>query len=206
MTIFDVKKEQKHLYAPARGTFSFVDVPEARYLAVDGAGNPNTVAAYAHAVQALYSVSYTLKFFSKNELEKNYVVGPLEGLWWADDFSAFVDRNKDLWKWSMMIRQPEWITQEMYDAAIAKNATKPLPALPLVREEKITEGRCVQIMHIGSYDDEAPVLATLHNEFMPQHQLTFNGKHHEIYLSDPRKTPAEKLKTILRQPVKSSEE
>lgn len=202
MDKYDVKKARKNLYsAPPR--FTIVDVPPLHYLAVDGTGNPNTAPAYAQALEALYSVSFTLKFASKGE-GRDYVVGPLEGLWRAENPEAFVARDKDAWEWTMLINQPEWITEEkVATAKEAAAAKKYLPALPLVRFVTLTEGTAVQIMHVGSYDDEAPTLAALHNEYMPEHGLDFAGDHHEIYLSDPRKTAPEKLRTILRQPVRA---
>jgi hypothetical protein len=202
MDKYDVKKALKNLYS-APPTFTIVDVPPLKYLAVDGAGNPNTAASYSEAVEALYSVSYTLKFASKGE-GRDFVVGPLEGLWRAEDPEVFVTGDKDSWEWTMLISQPEWITEEDVVAAKEKVAAKKtLAALPLMRFVTITEGTAVQIMHVGSYDDEAPTLAALHHEYMPEHELVFAGDHHEIYLSDPRRTAPEKLKTILRQPVRA---
>lgn len=202
----DLKNELKHLYAPSNKDFSVVEVPKMNYLMVDGAGNPNTVAAYTEAVEALYSVAYTLKFASKRQLDKDYTVMPLEGLWTADDLDVFTTkRNKDEWKWTMMIMQPEWITAEMFKSAIAavRAKKKPAPAaLDKVRLESYDEGLSVQIMHIGSYDDETPTLLRLHDEYMPASRLAFNGHHHEIYIGDPRKTDPSRLKTVLRQPVK----
>lgn len=178
-------------------------MPSMHYLMVDGSGNPNTAPEYRDAVEALYSVSYPLKFASKNELGRDYVVPPLEGLWWATDMAAFTLGRKDDWLWTMMIMVPDWIPLEMIERLMdVARSKKSLPGLARIRAETVTEGHSVQIMHIGSYADEAPVLAELHNEYMPQHRLGFNGKHHEIYISDPRKTAPEKLKTILRQPVK----
>jgi DNA-binding PadR family transcriptional regulator len=198
----DIKKDRRDLYAPRTGEFQFVDVPEMPYLMVDGAGDPNTSDAYRNAVEALYAVSYSLKFASKKRFGKDYVVGPLEGLWSADDPDVFLTRAKDQWQWTMMITQPEWITSEMVDEAIAAvGQKKDLPALDQIRFERLAEGRCVQILHVGSYEDETPVLDRLHNEFMPANRLTFNGRHHEIYLGDPRRTEPSRLKTILRQPV-----
>lgn len=199
----DLRKEMKTLYAPTSKEFTIVDVPKMSYVMVDGHGNPNTSQSYKHAVEALYSVSYTLKFASK-KLGKDYVVMPLEGLWYADDPSVFTTRAKDEWSWTMMIMQPDWITSQMVSEAIeaVKKKGKDVPALPLLRFESFEEGRSVQIMHIGSYDEETPTLHKLHTEFMPAHGLTFNGNHHEIYLGDPRKSDPAKLKTILRQPVK----
>jgi hypothetical protein len=202
MSKIDFKTELKHLFAPSTKEFAMVDVPAMRYLMIDGSGNPNTSEPYKEAIEALYGVAYTLKFASKKELGRDYVVPPLEGLWWADDMSTFVSRNKDRWRWTMMIMVPEWIKPSLISRAIdTVRAKKTLAALPLLRHDILHEGQSVQIMYIGSYDDEGPVLSRLHRHYLPENNLTFNGKHHEIYLSDPRKTPAPKLKTILRQPV-----
>ena len=203
MEKIDFKKEFDYLYKPSAKEFSVVTVPKFQYLMFDGKGNPNTSPEYQIALEALYSVSYTLKFASKKEVGKDYVVPPLEGLWWADDMSAFQEGRKDTWKWTMMIMVPDWINKVMVkDAIDAVEEKKSNPKLRELRFESLKEGKCVQIMHIGSYDNEAPVLDELHNEYMPHHGLTFSGKHHEIYLGDPRKTVPSKLRTILRQPVK----
>jgi DNA-binding PadR family transcriptional regulator len=202
MDKIDFKKELKELYAPKNKDWEFVDVPTMNFLKIDGAGNPNTSPAYKEAVEALFSVSYTIKFMSKRQLDKDYGVAPLEGLWYADDMSVFETRDKDAFKWTMMIMQPEWITEEMVSQAVAtvKEKKNP-PALPKLRFEPFAEGKSLQLMHIGSYDDETPKLMYLHHEYMPQNNLKFNGNHHEIYIGDPRKSAPEKLKTILRQPV-----
>ncbi len=198
----DFKKTLKHLYAPKK-KFEIVDVPEMQFLMVDGHGDPNTAQEYADAVEALYAVAYKMKFMSKKRLEKDYTVPPLEGLWWAEDMDTYLTRDKSAWDWTMMIMAPDWITEEIFAAAVDEVRVKKKPAsLDKVRLEKYHEGLSVQIMHIGSYDDEAPTIAALHHEFMPAHGLTENGKHHEIYLSDPRRVAPEKLKTVLRQPVK----
>ncbi|MDI9913940.1 GyrI-like domain-containing protein [Rhodococcus sp. IEGM 1379] len=205
MDKYDCKKAHKELYTPTTKAFVFVDVPELTYIAVDGHGNPNTSPEYADAVEALYAVAYTLKFTSKKTQGRDFVVAPLEGLWRASDMDAFVGGDKDDWAWTMMIAQPDWITGADIEQAHATAAGKKnLPALDLLRPVTFTEGRSVQILHIGAYDDEAPTLARLHDEFMPEHGLTFNGDHHEIYLSDARKTVPSKLRTILRQPVCSA--
>lgn len=197
----DFKKSMKALYAPPVGRFVEVEVPPLTYLMVDGSGDPNTAVSYRSALEWLYSVSYPLKFMSKKELGRDYAVMPLEGLWWADDMSTFISRRKDEWSWTMMILQPDWISREMVDAAVAKARAKLGEPPASLRLETLEEGRCVQTMHVGSYDDEGPVLAKLHEEYLPEHGLKETGRHHEIYLGDPRKTPPEKLKTILRQPV-----
>lgn len=202
----DFKKELKHLYRPSLKAFVVVDVPPMQFLMVDGHGDPNTAQAYQDALEALYAVAYKLKFLSKRQLERDYVVPPLEGLWWAGDMDTFtIKRDKSAWAWTMMIMQPGWITREMFEETLRQVAkAKNPPALPKLRLETYHEGLAVQIMHLGSYDDEEPTLDRLHHEFMPQNGFEFNGKHHEIYLSDPRKVAPEKLKTVLRQPVKEA--
>ena len=205
-SVLDYKKELKHLYRPSTKEFVVVDVPPMQFLMIDGHGDPNTAQEYADAVEALYAVAYKLKFMSKQEPGTNYVVPPLEGLWWAEDMETFTThRDKSAWDWTMMIMQPEWITQEMFEQAVAQVAKKKdLPALPRLRLETYHEGPSAQIMHVGSYDDEGPVLARLHTEFIPENGYEEAGKHHEIYLSDPRKVAPEKLKTILRQPIRKA--
>jgi hypothetical protein len=200
---YDIKVALKPLYSPSAKDFVRVTVPPIQYLAVDGHGDPNTSPPYTEAIEALYSVSYALKFGSKASLGRDFVVGPLEALWRADDPTAFAAREKSAWKWTVLISQPDWITEEMVATAVEKTrAKKLLPALDKLRVLRLEEGDSVQILHRGSYDDEAPTLARLHHEYLPAHGLTFNGDHHEIYLSDARRTEPAKLKTILRQPVK----
>lgn len=178
-----------------------VEVPEMRFVKVDGEGDPNTAEAYGVAVAWLFSVSYGMKFAAKAALGKDYVVPPLEGLWWADDPSSFVTREKDRWHWTMMVMAPDFVTAEMFDAAVAK-AGKKLGRPPVgLRLEPYAEGLSLQTLHLGSYDDEGPVLARLHHEVMPARGMGFNGPHHEVYLSDPRRTEPSKLRTVLRQPV-----
>jgi len=202
MSKIDFKKELKHLYRPSPKEFMVVDVPPMKFLMIEGHGDPNTAQEYQDAVEALYAVSYKLKFMSKKELGKDYVVPPLEGLWWAEDMETFTTaRDKSAWDWTMMIMQPEWITQEMVEEAVKQVEKKGLPALSKLRLETYHEGLAVQILHIGSYDDEAPTIARMH-VFIDENGYELAGKHHEIYLSDPRKVAPEKLKTVLRQPVR----
>jgi DNA-binding PadR family transcriptional regulator len=202
MEKIDFKKELKTLYNPPK-EFVQVVVPPMRYLMIDGHGDPNMTASYKEAVEALFSVAYTLKFASKKQLGKDYGVMPLEGLWTSQNMDDFITRNKDNWDWTMMIMQPEWITPDMVrDAIAAVRAKKNPPALEHLRFETYDEGTCVQIMHVGSYDDETPTLQKLHHGYMPENGLVFNGSHHEIYIGDPRKADPSKLKTILRQPVR----
>lgn len=197
----DLKAERRDLYSPPRGRFVEVVVPQMSFLAVDGHGDPNTNEDYRHAVEALFAVSYAAKFLSRAELGHDYVVLPLEGLWDAADLSAFERGAKGDWSWTMLIRQPDWVSTAVLDRARDAAAAKHLPALPRLRHQSVTEGLCVQALHVGSYDDEGPLLRTLHQDHLPQHGLAPTERHHEIYLNDPRRTPAAKLKVILRQPV-----
>ena len=208
MSKVDFKKELKHLYRPSAKAFEVVDVPPMQFLMIDGHGDPNTAQEYQDAIEALYAVAFKVKFISKKQLDRDYVVPPLEGLWWADDMDAFTtNRDKSAWDWTMMIMQPDWITPELVDEAIQQvQKSKDPPALPKLRFERYHEGLSVQIMHHGSYDDEAPTLHRLHHEFVPQNGYEMSGKHHEIYLSDARKVAPEKLKTVLRQPVRKIDE
>ena len=201
MDVFDIKKEHKDLYAPRAGEFVLVDVPQLSFLMVDGHGNPNTAPAYRDAVEALYAVSYAVRFAAKRELGRVHVVGPLEGLWWAENPDVFLTRSKDNWSWTMMIHQPDWITPGLVEAARVAVAKKgDLPALEHLRFERSTEGVSVQTLHVGSYDDEGPVIQRMHG-FAARQGFALRGKHHEIYLGDPRKVEAARLRTVLRQPV-----
>lgn len=198
----DLKKELPD-YNATHHELAIVDIPPRQYLMIDGHGDPNTSPEFAEAIRALYPVAYKLKFASKLSLGKDYVVMPLEGLWWADDMSSFTTaRDKSQWDFTLMILQPEWITEAMFRAALQKVSEKDPPTnLDKVRLETLHEGACIQTLHVGSFDTEAEVLAQMHHEFAPEHNLTLTGKHHEIYLSDFRKVAPEKLRTILRQPV-----
>jgi hypothetical protein len=192
------------LYAPRQHGFHVVDVPELSFIMIDGHGDPNVSPAYAEALQALFSLSYAVRAIAKSELGRVHTVGPLEGLWSAEEPAAFVAGEKSAWDWTMMISQPAWITPGIIEAAMRKTEKKAPTALDRVRSATYTEGTSVQVLHVGSFDSEAPVLARLHYEYLPNHGLTFNGKHHEIYLSDARRTEPAKLRTILRQPVASA--
>lgn len=198
----DFKKTLDSFRAP-RGRFRILDVPEMQYLMIDGHGDPGTSPAFAQAIEALYPVAYTLKFASKLDLGRDYVVPPMEGLWWADDMNAFtVARDKKRWDWTLMLMVPPWIDRAMYAAAVAHVSEKNRPPrIEDVRLEPFREGQCVQTLHVGSFDDEAAVLARMHDEFIPDHGLQMVGKHHEIYLSDFRRVAPEQQRTILRQPV-----
>lgn len=198
----DPKKEIP-TYAAPRGRFEIVRVPSMRFLMIDGHGDPNTSTAYADALATLYPVAYSLKFHSKKQLDRDYVVPPLEALWWSEDMAVFTSsRDKSRWDWTVMLMVPEWLNNDDVAAGIDAVANgKGAPSLDLLRFEVLEEDLVVQTLHIGSYDDEGPVLATMHHDFIPSHELVMTGKHHEIYLSDPRRVDPSKLRTILRQPV-----
>jgi hypothetical protein len=195
----DLKKEQKDLYAPPREP-SIVEVPPMRFLMIDGQGDPND-ADFARAIETLYSVSYTLKFSLKAQ-GADFKVMPLEALWWAGNPEAFLSRDMSEWHWTAMIHQPDVVNAAMLEEAKASVAKKKdLPELASLRLETLAEGRCVHMMHIGPYNAEAHNIERMH-EFMRGHGLEFAGKHHEIYLSDPKRCAPENMKTVLRQPVR----
>lgn len=193
-------------YNAKHGQFSIVEVSKLQYLMIDGHGDPNTSQEFKDAIAALYPVAYKLKFASKQDLDKDYTVMPLEGLWWAEDMSTFTTaRDKSQWDFTLMIMQPDWITDDMFHAAVQKvSAKEPPVSLDKVRLETLDEGLCVQTLHIGSFDDEAEVLEKMHHDFIPENNLHMVGKHHEIYFSDFRNVTPDKLRTILRQPVQKN--
>ncbi|MGO4671728.1 GyrI-like domain-containing protein [Bosea sp. 2YAB26] len=201
MAKIDFKKALRPLYDPPTGDFALVDVPQMPFVKVNAEGDPNTAPAYRSAIEWLYGVSYAVKFAAKAALGRDYVVPPLEGLWWTDDPRSFITRQKNLWRWTMMIMVPEFVTHDMFEKAVAKTEGKLGQRPQSLRHEFYAEGLSLQTLHVGSYDEEGPILARLHDEVMPRKGVTFNGPHHEIYLSDPRKTEAARLKTVLRQPV-----
>lgn len=195
-------KRDLDCYKAKRDTPQIIKVPDLQYLMLDDHGDPNTP-AFTGAVSTLYPVAYKLKFASKTNLGRDYVVMPLEGLWWADDMETFTSaRDKAQWDWTLMIMVPYWITGGMFTEAVDQVGAKDRPIrLEDVRLETHSEGLCVQALHIGSYDDESELLRRMHHEFVPAQGFTMVGKHHEIYLSDSRKVEPAKLRTILRQPV-----
>ncbi|GHH67723.1 GyrI-like domain-containing protein [Promicromonospora soli] len=199
-------KKSLDAYQAKLGRLRIVDVPDLQYLMIDGHGDPNTSPRFAEAVEALYPLAYTLKFASKRGLDRDFVVMPLEGQWWADDMDSFTAaRDKSRWDWTLMLMQPDWIDRDMFDAAVERVRAKGRPArLDDVRLEPLSEGRCVQTLHVGSFDAEADLLKRMHEEFIPDNGLRMVGKHHEIYLSDFRRVAPEKQRTILRQPVSGS--
>lgn len=203
MDKLDLKRELQHLYRPSATRVSEVDVPAMNFLMADGQGDPNTSQAYADALEALFALSYAIKFaVKKGPLAIDYGVMPLEGLWWADDMSAFVTGERSGWKWTMMIMQPHFVTRELVEETReAVRAKKNPVALPGVRFETFAEGSVAQIMHIGSYSEEGPTIERVH-DFIEESGRTRSGKHHEIYLTDIRKADPAKWKTAIRQPMR----
>ncbi|MBP7691128.1 MAG: GyrI-like domain-containing protein [Anaerolineales bacterium] len=203
MATLDFKREQKDLYSASATAPALVTVPAMQFLMIDGRGDPNTSAEYQAAVEALFAAAYTIKFkVKRGAAGVDYGVLPLEGLWWVDDLRDLDDRAQ--WQWTMMIRQPPPVTAALVRAALAETAAKKsLSALSGLRFEKYAEGRAAQILHVGPYAAEKPTIDRLH-AFIHASGCQLRGRHHELYLSDARKTAPAKLRTILRQPVEKA--
>lgn len=199
-----VKVDRKSLYKAAAEP-ELVQVPDMSFVMIDGHGDPNTAQEYKDAIPALYGVSYALKFALKKEAALDYRVGPLEGLFWAQDMTEFGERKAD-WSWTMMIAQPDEVTPERFAKMLEEvKRKKGLVALDRIRLERFAEGLCAQILHIGPFSAEGPNIEKLH-AFVGAQGYTFDGrkqKHHEIYMSDPRRVVPARWKTIIRQPVAS---
>lgn len=186
----------------ARDEPELVVVPPIRYLMVDGTGDPRTVPAYTAAVQTLYAVSYGVRGIVKASGGEPWTVMPLEGLWWADDLTTFTARaERDDWRWTMLIAQHDGVTDDLVTEALAIAVGKgKTPAADLLRYEVLDEGECVQVLHRGPYSAEGPAIERLH-AFAADAGRALRGRHHEVYLSDPRRVAPERMRTILRQPV-----
>lgn len=196
----DLKKAERAYFTAPQDEFGEATFPAYNYLMIDGQGSPGESEEYAGALAALYPLAYATKFYSKRALGRDYVVPPLEGLWFADDMDAYVEPGRrGEWRWTLMLMLPDWIEADHVEAARAAKAGLDLSG---VRTDSLEEGLCLSRLHVGPFADEAPVLHRLHHELIPQRGYAFNGQHHEIYLADPRRTAPEKLRTILRQPVK----
>lgn len=200
MAPIDIRKELKSLYSPSHKAFSIVEAPPLNFLMVDGHGDPNHAPQYQQAVETLYALAYPIKFALKKQ-GYDYVVPPLEGLWWMENMAEFSLERKADWDWTMMIMQPEPVTGPLVGRIRSEvMAKKKMEALARVRLEEYAEGLAVQILYYGAYADEGPTIARLH-AFAREQGYVLRGKHHEIYLGDPRRTAPDKLKTIIRQPV-----
>lgn len=199
----DYKKELGQLYSGKPGEYMVVQVPKLNFIMIDGHGDPNTSQEYIDAIGALYPVAYAIKFMSKLVKGEDFGVMPLEGLWWATNMADFGAQNKANWQWTAMIVQPPAVTRDLYDRAVEQVRQKKHPkAVDELRFEAYDEGRAAQVMYLGPYSDEGPVIQKLH-EFITQQGGSLGPgtkHHHEIYLGDPRRTDPAKLKTIIRQP------
>lgn len=197
----DLKKELKELYSPSAKKPSIVDVRSLNFVMIDGVGDPNTSKEYQGALETLYGVSFTVKFMIKKEVGADFAVMPLEGLWWMPGQILLDMSNKNKWQWTAMIVQPEPVTKTWIGKAAEELRKKRNPsALSKMRFEPFHEGLSVQIMYFGPYAAEGPTIENLHT-FAKESGYRLRGKHHEIYLSDPRRTAPERLKTVIRQPV-----
>ena len=201
MDKIDFRKELTHLYDPSVKEVSVVDVPAMNFMLIDGEGAP-TSPQYSDAIEALFGISYSLKFMVKKSSGIDFSVMPLEGLWWVDDMTKFSSERKDEWKWTAMIMQPKYVTADHVKVAVEQiKKKKDLRALPKVRFENFKEGLAAQIMYVGPFSAEGATIAKIH-AYIQNSGHTLSGKHHEIYLNNPATTAPEKLKTILRQPMK----
>jgi hypothetical protein len=202
MEKMDYKRKLKHLYQPPIKKVEIVEVPEMNFLMVHGEGDPNTSQSFRNAIETLFPLAYTLKFMvKKGDIGIDYGVLPLEALWWADDMSAFTTGRRNDWKWTVMIMQPEFVTEEMVENARQEVERKKKPvSLPLVRFDAFKEGKAAQTMHIGPFSEEGPTIERVHL-FIERTGSRRVGKHHEIYLSDINRAAPEKWKTIVRQPM-----
>ena len=202
MEKIDFKKKLSEFYSVKKDNIVMVDIPAMNYLMILGEGDPNTSKEYQNAVEALYALAYSIKFKIKKEIfQVDYGVMPLEGQWWTDDMNDFSMDNKEVWKWTMAIMQPDFVTRYIVNQCTEEvKKKKDPPSLNKVCFDIVEDGLSAQILHVGPYADEAPTIKKLHNYIHDQgYELT--GKHREIYLNDPTRTAGEKLKTIIRQPV-----
>ncbi|MFA6001196.1 MAG: GyrI-like domain-containing protein [Thermoleophilia bacterium] len=201
LTKTDLVKELGQLYRPSKSKPAIIEVPEMSFLMVDGDGDPNDD-QFQEACSALYGMAYTLKFMIKKQGRADFKVMPLEGLWWMAGTREFDVARREDWKWRAMIAQPDLVTaDDVRQASVELRDRKDPPALAKVKFKSFAEGKAVQIMYIGPYSDEGPTIKMLH-QFAAENGFKLTGKHHEIYLGDPRRSAPEKLKTIIRQPVK----
>jgi hypothetical protein len=202
LTKLDLRKDLKRFYSPSAKVFSFADIPPMNFLMIDGSGDPNTSPEYVAAIEALYALAYTIKFTVKKQQQIDYPVMPLEGLWWSRDMASFGLNRRNDWLWTMMIMQPGIVSHSLVlDLVEEVRKKKNLPDLSKVRLECYAEGLAAQILYYGAYKDEGPTIQHLH-EYIRENKCELSGKHHEIYLGDPRRTLPEKLKTVIRQPAR----
>jgi hypothetical protein len=201
MSTLDDRRLLNELYLPPADEFVLVDVPDLQFVMIDGEDGPDSE-AFAEAMRWLFAVVYPMKRVAKQRMGKSFVEPPLEGLWWADDMNDLIAGNRGRLKWRLMIVTADWVDQEMFDQTVAEASQRLGEPPSSLRLERFVEGTSVQIMHVGPNSEEVATLARMHHEFLPEHDLVAHGLHHEIYLTDPNRVAPEKLKTVLRQPVK----
>ncbi len=202
LTKLDLKKDLKRFYMPSAKAFVLTDIPPMNFLMIDGSGDPNASPEYLAALEALYALAYTIKFAVKKEQYVDFPVMPLEGLWWSKDMASFGLNRRGDWLWTMMIMQPDVVAHSLtLELAEDLRKKKNLPALSRVRLECYAEGLSAQILYFGAYKDEGPTIQRLH-DYIHENRCELSGKHHEIYLGDPRRAAPDKLKTVIRQPVR----
>ncbi|MFN0050979.1 MAG: GyrI-like domain-containing protein [Planctomycetales bacterium] len=202
MSVLDSRQRLQELYLPSAEDFALVDVPELRFLMVDGEGNPKGE-RFQQMIRWLFAVVHPLRVIGRKRMGKDFVEPPLECLWWADDLRDFIDGRQDKLKWRLMIvADADWINEEMVGQAIRKASRKLGEAPAGLRLERYAEGTSLQIMHVGPPGSQAATMTRLHHELLPARHLVPNGHHHEIYLNDHRRVAPAKLKTVLRLPVR----
>ena len=209
---FDFKKEYKEFYMP-KNTPSIVTVPKMNYVAIRGSGNPNDEdGEYKKAIGLLYGIAFTIKMSKKGSHQMDgffdYVVPPLEGFWWQDGIDGIDYSHKEIFNWISVIRLPDFVTKAEFDWAVAEATAKKKEDFSKAEFFTYDEGLCVQCMHIGTYDDEPATVEAMHRYADEQGyvlDITSDRRHHEIYLSDARKVPPEKLKTVIRHPIRSKQ-
>lgn len=201
----DLRSRLEELYLPPTDQFVLVDVPELRFIMIDGYGAEDR-SDLDHAVKWLFATIDPIKRIARERMGRSFVQPPLEALWWGDDVEDFIRQRRDRLHWRMMIVfEPDWLTREMFDDAVAQAGARLGDPPASLRLESYHEGLCAQIMYVGPPSDEGPTITGMHNEFLPAHNLTACGRHHEIYLTDPKRVAPEKMKTVLRQRVHKAE-
>lgn len=205
MTDSEMKARLKELYLPSAKEFALVDVPDMRYVMIDGYGAEDRT-SLDHAVKWLFATIYPIKRVARERMGKDFVEPPLEGLWWAEEMEDFINGNRAKLSWRMMIvYEPDWLTEEMFAAGRTAASSRLGEPPTSLRLEVHREGLCVQIMHVGDPRSERTTLARMHRDYLPAHDLVPNGRHHEIYLTDPNRVSPEKMRTVLRQPVRRTQ-
>jgi hypothetical protein len=202
VSALDDRRRLEALYLPPTDDFVLLEIPDMQFVMIEGRGSHSSE-AFAHATRWLFAAIEPIRPIAMERMGNNFVEPPLECLWWADDMNDFIAGNRDKWRWRQMIVTPDWVDKEMFDSAVARASARVGEPPASLRLERLAEGMSVQIMHIGPENEEAMSIARrLYSDFLPEHNLIPNGYYHEIYLSNPRRIAPEKVRTVLRQPVR----